>query len=298
MGALPRRWLKPLRSEMLTTQEFDRARRLALKLAGIDLFERHREVLARRSRRLGLEGRAFETLLNAVERGESTAIQQFLCLVTTKFTGFFRHPEHFETAAEHALNAVQQRGRACLWSAAVASGEEPYSLAMALIEKFQTEEPPVEILATDVDAGALSVAQHGEYGELSLRALTPTRRERFFVESEPGRRWSVTSPLRRLVRFETLNLIGSSWPVAGPFDVILCRNVLMYLQPRHREPVLERVASLLTLDGLLMLDPAEYPGRAERLFTRQSEGVYSRRPAAHSSPVECQSSRSQITDLI
>ncbi len=150
-------------------------------------------------------------------------------------------------------------------------------MAIALIEAFQTEQLPVEILATDIDAEALAAAERGEYGELSLRALTPARRDRFFVETQTGRRWTIRPGLRSTVAFAQLNLVNPSWPVVEPFDVIFCRNVLMYLQPVQRVPVLERMAGLLAPEGLLMLDPAEHPGRAEHLFVRHSEGVYSRR---------------------
>ena len=155
---------------MLTDAQFDRSRRLALRLAGIELCDRHRELLERRSRRLGVRDSAgLDSLLGAVEEGETTARQRFVCLLTTKFTGFFRHPRHFEIAAEHALRAADRRGRARLWSAAAATGEEPYSLAMALIEVFRRDDPPANILATDIDVEALAVAQQGEYGEPALR---------------------------------------------------------------------------------------------------------------------------------
>ena len=130
---------------MLTTQQFDRTRRLALHLAGVELVERHRELLSRRSGRLGfIRDEGWENFLHAVEAGESFAVEQFIRLLTTKFTSFFRHPQHFEVASEHALRLVQERGRARLWSAATATGEESWSLAMALVETFGTDDPPVE----------------------------------------------------------------------------------------------------------------------------------------------------------
>ena len=158
---------------MLTDQQFDRTRRLALRLTGINLFERHRELLDRRSRRLGMtDPGSFEALLHAAEDGDQRAGRQLIGLLTTNFTGFFRHPWHFQFAAEHALRAAQRRGVARLWSAAAATGEEPYSLAMALIELFRCDNPPVSILATDVDAEALAVARRGEYDERAVRPAT------------------------------------------------------------------------------------------------------------------------------
>jgi len=239
---------------------------------------RHRELLDRRSRRLGIrDGAGLDSLLNAAEKGEATATQQFLCLLTTKFTGFFRHPRHFTLAAEHALQAARQRGRACLWSAGAATGEEPWSLAMALIEVFDQDDPPAGIIATDVDVDALAIGRRGEYGEAALEALDPARRGRFFSETGVARRWNVTPALRRLVEFRALNLAGAAWSIEGPFDVIFCRNVLMYLETRRRCAALERMASRLAPDGLLLLDPAEHLGKAEHLFAPGAGGVYSLR---------------------
>jgi chemotaxis protein methyltransferase CheR len=267
---------------MLTSQQFDRTRRLASRLAGIELMERHRELLDRRSRHLGvLDSGGLDSLLDAVEEGETAASQKFVCLLTTKFTGFFRHPRQFDIATEHALRAARHRGRARLWSAAAATGEEPYSLAMALIERSHCDAPPASILATDVDLDALAVGRQGEYGEAALRALEPARRKRFFSAATVPRRWAIAPPVRRLVEFHSLNLVGASWPVDGPFDVIFCRNVLMYLEACHRYAVLERLASLLAPDGLLMIDPTEHLGKAGHLFTPDADAVYRRRGAAY-----------------
>src|SRR5262245_48971950 len=137
---------------MLSCQQFERARRLALDLVGIELAERHRELLARRSDRLDIrDGDGLDGLLSAVESNDPAAVQRFLRLLTTRFTGFFRHPQHFELATQHALHVARERGCARLWSAAAATGEEPWSLAMALIETFGCDDPPAKILATDVD---------------------------------------------------------------------------------------------------------------------------------------------------
>ena len=277
---------------MLTNEQFDQTRRLALRLAGIELFERHRQVLERRIRRLGIhDGAGFDALLNGAEKGDTHAGRQLIGLFTTNFTGFFRHPWHFQLAAEHALRTVDRRGEACLWSAAAATGEEPYSLAMALIEVFQRDDPPASILATDVDADALAVARKGEYEDRTLRSPIDGDREscglstdqvfRFFTRRDDSC-WSVKPAVRRLVEFREINLAEVPWPVEGCFDVIFCRNVLMYLEGGRRVEVLERLASLMAPDGLLMLDPTEYPKRAEKWFSVLASGVYTpRREPSH-----------------
>jgi chemotaxis protein methyltransferase CheR len=265
---------------MLTDAQFDRTRRLALRLTGIELLDRHRELLQRRCRRIQiLSPASLDALLSATEVGDPAAGRQFVSLITTKFTGFFRHPGHFGAATGHALVAAGRRGQAKLWSAATATGEEPCSLAMALIEAFRRDDPPVTILATDISEEALAVARRGEYGEAALGTLTPERRTRFSSEAVGTNRWRLTPAIRRLVEFRALNLVDPDWPIEGQFDVIFCRNVLMYLGARHRCSVLERMASLLAPDGLLMLDPTEHPGNAGHLFSPGAGGVYSLRHA-------------------
>jgi chemotaxis protein methyltransferase CheR len=253
-------------------------RRLALRLAGIELHGRHRELLGRRCRRIGiLRTSGLDALLEAAEDGDPAAGRQFVGLVTTKFTGFFRHPWHFDIAAEHALWAAHRRGRARLLSAAAATGEEAYSLAMALIEVFRRADPPAKVLATDISEEALAAARRGDYGEAALGALKSEQRARFFGESTGTARWHLAPAVQRLVEFRALNLIDPVWPIEGPFDVIFCRNVLMYLESDRRCPVLERMASLLAPGGVLIMDPAENPGRAGRLFGHGKDGIYTLR---------------------
>jgi chemotaxis protein methyltransferase CheR len=260
---------------MLSNQQFERTQRLALSLAGIELFERHRELLGRRSRRLGiLDSAGLDLLLAAAEDGDQEAARRLICLLTTKFTGFFRHPGHFDIAAQNALCAASSRGSARLWSAAAATGEEPYSLAMALIRAFHCDSPPVEIIATDLDTEALAVASRAEYPEAAVKALDAARRERFFHMPNVAGRWSLVSSVRKLVEFRQLNLSARVWPLNGPFDVIFCRNVLMYLEARCRCAALENIASLLAPEGLLILDPTEHLGRADHLFVSRGNGVY------------------------
>lgn len=256
---------------MLTDEQLDRARCLAVRLAGIELGDRHRELLQRRGARHGVpDGAAMDALLGAAESGDDEARRRFIGLITTAFTGFFRHPRHFELAAEHALGAAHRRGVARLWSAAAATGEEPYSLAMSLIEIFGRDDPPVTILATDINEAALSAARRGEYAG----PVPAAQRTRFFSPATDGRRWRISQAVRDLVEFRPLNLTDAAWPVAGPFDVVFCRNVLMYLEAGRRGPVLERITSVLAPDGMLLLDPAEHLGNAAPRFTGGAEGVY------------------------
>src|SRR5262245_27858882 len=263
----------------LTHEQFERARRLALGLAGIELVDRHRELLERRTGCLAMPD-SVDTWLHAAEHGDPDACRRLIQLLTTNFTAFFRHPWHFHLAAEHALWAAHQRGPARLWSAAAATGEEPYSLALALIEVFRRDDPPVTILATDIDEAALAVARDATYDESAVTALPPVHHARFIDEPVVRGRRRLHPAVRRLVEFRQLNLTDVAWPIDGVFDVVFCRNVLMYLETGHRYAVLERIASLLRPGGLLLLDPSEHLGGATPLFVDRGNGAYTRRAAA------------------
>lgn len=266
---------------MLTEDQFERVRRLASRLAGIELAERHRELLHRRTRRSGiLDEAGLNSLLRAAEAGESAASARLVSLLTTKFTTFFRHPRHFELAMQRARQGVDRTGSASVWSAGTATGEEAWSLAMAIRDAFPEDPSAVQLLATDIDREALAVAQAAEYGETALATLPAERRERHFQAAVGNGRWTVRPELRSLARFEARNLIDTHWPGEAAFDVIFCRNVLMYLAGDHRQAVLRRLAARLHPEGLLMLDPAEHLGPAEAWFARVDDGVY----RLHSSP--------------
>jgi len=256
--------------------QFERMRRLSLALAGIELADRHRELLSYRCRRLKIDNAAsLDALLASSEQGDVPARRRFIGLVTTRHTAFFRNPSHFAIACERVTEAIRCRGTARLWSAAAATGEEPYSLAISVIENLNRSDPPVTILATDINAETLAVAASGEFNDAALRAIDAERHARFFSEPVGAGRWRISTEVRHMVEFQSLNLVDAIWPVEGPFDVIFCRNVLMYLEARHRESVLRRMASLITPGGLLILDPAEYPGPAQHLFGPGRNGVYS-----------------------
>jgi len=218
----------------------------------------------------------FDTLLNAADHGDARAGRQLDRTAHHPFYRLLSSSRHFDLAAEHALWAVHRRGTALLWSAAAATGEEPYSLAMALIDIFKRNNPPVTILATDIDEDALAVARQGEYAEPAVSRLeadhrcdSSTRRGYAALAHQPG-----GSRPGGISRFEPDR---SAWPLEGPFDVVFCRNVLMYLEACHRYAVLERIASVLAPEGILILDPTEHLGKAGHLFAHRADGIYSSR---------------------
>lgn len=175
-------------------------------------------------------------------------------------TFFLREPGELEAIDWHRLLAGAQRrgaGEINVWVAACASGEEAYSVALLATEAFGHGRPPVSILATDISTGALRRAERGVYSERSVRELSPERRDRFFVPA--GKSSRVGDQLRSLVHLRRHNLVAEPAPPAGatPFDLILCRNVLIYFGADTAERVVGSLRSALHPGGDLILGAAD-----------------------------------------
>ena len=166
-------------------------------------------------------------------------------------TYFYRHPEQL-----HALAGLLREHPEPLriWSAGCASGEEPYSMAMALLDAGRGGRGDA-IIATDVSERALRSARAGVYNAWSLRRMPPHVRSGH-LEGEG--QWRVSDKARALVELRRHNLVADP-PPPGPFDAVLCRNVLIYFEPPTAAAILYRLASALTPGGFLVLSPVELP---------------------------------------
>jgi chemotaxis protein methyltransferase CheR len=199
----------------------------------------------------------------------SELLSRLIDEVTVRETFFLRQREELEAVEWPALLASAHsagRDRISVWVAACASGEEAYSLALLACAAFGTSEPPVSILATDISAAALESAHRGSYGPRSLRAVPERDRERYFAAE--GDRLSVGPELRDLVTFARHNLVADEIPPAGfgQFELIACRNVLIYFEGEVIERVLRSLESALAPSGMLLLGAADrLCGSARRL---------------------------------
>ncbi|QIZ77253.1 CheR family methyltransferase [Ferrimonas lipolytica] len=181
--------------------------------------------------------------------------------MTTNETFWFRDGYPFELFKEQLLpELAKQKRRPRVWSAACSTGQEPYSLAMAL-QEFRQRNPgkltlPPEIIATDLDTKVLSQAQTGSYDSLAMaRGLSPERSRQFF-DSQPDGKHQVNQATRSLVSFRRLNLFDS-YALLGKFDVIYCRNVLIYFSADSKRQILRQFAAALNPGGYLMLGASE-----------------------------------------
>lgn len=211
---------------------------------------------------LGLEGAA-EVIAHLRERGEARVRQAVVDAFTTNETSFFREPGAFAALEEHILPGLIEARRPLrrlrIWSAACSTGQEPYSVAMLLLERFpELDGWEVEIVGSDVASDAVAVALAAEYGEAELgRGLTPERRARF-VQVHPGGRGGHLRPeVTRRVRFQRANLNDPTTLPDGPFDLVLLRNVLIYFTEARKRAVLKAVCDRLGPSGVLLLGGAE-----------------------------------------
>jgi len=259
-----------------TPRDFARVRELIYKQAGISLGESKQEmVYSRLARRLRAQGiNSFEAYLDRLESGvDSEEWEAFTNALTTNLTSFFREEHHFPILAEHIRRA---KAPLSIWCSASSTGEEPYSIAMTVCEAFGTLTPPVSIVATDIDTNVLATASNGVYPLERVDKLAQERVKHFFQRGKGDRSGMVRvrPELRQLITFKPLNLLGSSWPVSGPFDVIFCRNVMIYFDKPTQSRILSRFVPLMKPDGLLFAGHSENFMYASDSFKLRGKTVY------------------------
>ena len=261
----------------LSDAEFAQVRRLIYEHAGISLSDSKREMvysrLARRLRDKGLK--SFRDYLQLLEQNDAEEWELFTNALTTNLTSFFREAHHFPLLAEHI--GQQKGGRpVLLWCAASSTGEEPYSMAMTMVELYGSFKTPVKILATDVDTNVLATAESGVYSRERVERLSPAQLKRFFQSGTGANadKVRVREELREMVTFRQLNLLDKTWPVRGPFDAIFCRNVMIYFDKETQYEILRKFVPLMRPDALLFAGHSESFYHAADLFKSRGKTVY------------------------
>ena len=197
---------------------------------------------------------------NGSERLDDVLVRKLIDALTVKESYFLRQPAELRVLDWPRMLAqarAQGRDRIRVWSAACANGEEPYTLAMLASDAFAPRNPPVDVLGTDIAASALARAEAGVYGAQALRRLDDLARSRFFEPAAEGH--AVAGRLRSMVRFGSHNLARDPYPPVGerPFDLIVCRNVLIYFEPFALEHVARWLPRALAPGGRLVLGAAD-----------------------------------------
>jgi chemotaxis protein methyltransferase CheR len=261
----------------LTAEDFARVATLLRAASGIHLgagkesFVRAR--LAGRVRALGLpDYRAYIDLLARDPGGAEMELA--IDLLSTGKTSFFREARHFEFLAE--LIKQEPRKKLRIWSAACSTGEEPYSIAMTLAHcGALLPYCNARVLATDICRHALTTARAGAYRKNALGDVPPELRARFLEDGPAVDGASVVATVKQLVAFARLNLM-EPWPMRGPFDVIFCRNVMIYFDRETQTLLVERMRQLLAPGGFLIIGLAESLSPLQHEYTDHAPSVYRR----------------------
>ena len=254
---------------VFTAEDFRNIAQILHSYAGIALNEGKAALvysrLAKRLRSLGLRSfRDYCALVQGIDGVDER--QAMTAALTTNVTRFYREPHHFDHLRDQVMPELVERarkgGRVRLWSAACSNGQEPYSMAMTVLSVLpEAADLDVRILATDIDPNMVAEGAVGVYSEEALEPAPQMLRHRFFdKEAGPGGQTmlSANSTLRELVSFRELNLIGD-WPMRGKFDVIFCRNVVIYFDDATQELVWKRFTPLMHPGATL------YIGHSERV---------------------------------
>ncbi|MGD0917909.1 MAG: protein-glutamate O-methyltransferase [Thermodesulfobacteriota bacterium] len=245
----------------LEKAQFEKISQLVYRLTGINLHPGKQELvkarLTKRLRVLGLED--FNAYMEYLKRddpeGELVAMIEAM---TTNKTSFFREPQHFDYLCRKIVPGLRNR-KIRVWCAGCSSGEEAYSGVILLNEAIQdSTQWDIRILATDLSSHMVARARNGIYDASHLRDVPPLLISKYFacVETSPVRRYQVIEPLRRYVHFARLNLMGE-WPMRGPFDVIFCRNVMIYFDKPAQQQLVNRFWKLLKPGGHLFVGHSE-----------------------------------------
>jgi chemotaxis protein methyltransferase CheR len=245
--------------------EFEFIRHVVFENAGIALGPNKRQLvqgrLARRLRELQLP--SYEAYCDHLREAGPEELVGLINAITTNVTAFFRENHHFDALASYMLPEALQRNRHSrrvrIWSAGCSSGEEAYSIAMVAREALPSGQKwDLKILATDIDSDMVATAQRGVYPLERLAAVSETRLRRHFRKGvrEHAGTAKVAPEVAQLVTFRTLNLMHA-WPMRGPFDIVFCRNVMIYFDQATRERLVERFADMIVPDGYLCLGHSE-----------------------------------------
>ncbi|AKZ62981.1 chemotaxis protein CheR [Herbaspirillum hiltneri N3] len=259
MKPAPQNKLDSVKEFDFTNRDFDRVRDLIYKRAGIALAESKQEmVYSRLARRLRATGIAsFVQYLDMLERGGDTdEWEAFTNALTTNLTSFFRESHHFPILADFVKTLKEP---ATVWCSAASTGEEPYTIAMTLCEAYGTLTPPAQIIATDIDTNVLATGANGVYPIERIDKLSPERIKKFFLRGKGNQEGyvRVRPELRKLVTFKQLNLLADGWPLTGQFDVIFCRNVMIYFDKPTQSKILSRFVPLMKPHALLFAGHSE-----------------------------------------
>jgi chemotaxis protein methyltransferase CheR len=248
----------------LDANDYEEFRRYLEKACGIVLGDNKQYLVTSRLNRLLQEYKlgSLSELLAAIRGGKSRELaDRIIEAMTTNETSWFRDIHPYNTLKERILPefSASKKSPLRIWSAACSSGQEPYSISM-VINEFQMSNPgklnaDIQIIATDISPAILRAAEKGHYDDMSMaRGLSPERKKRYFKETPTY--WQVNPIVSSKVQFRQLNLL-QSYALMGRFDVIFCRNVLIYFSSQLKKEIITKMCNALNPGGYLFLGGSE-----------------------------------------
>jgi chemotaxis protein methyltransferase CheR len=260
-----------------TTADFEKVRKALYQMSGINLVDSKKQLvysrLARRLRALKISEFSKYLVFMDADKGEQ---EEFVNALTTNLTAFFREEHHFSILANYVKKIKNQKHSLRIWCAASSTGEEPYSIAIAVAEAYGTLCPPVEIIASDIDSKVLRDASTGIYTAQRLESVSLDRKKQFFQRGKGVNAGNarVAPELRKLIEFRQLNLLDAAWNLNGSFDVIFCRNVMIYFDKPTQLKLLERMIKYLNPEGLYIAGHSESFSHATHLVRLVDKTTY------------------------
>lgn len=265
----------------LSDDDFYKLRDIIYNEAGIKLGDVKKILmqsrLIKRLRDLRLENftEYYEYLINNFEDEKIN----FINSITTNKTDFFRENDHFEYMKSKILPDFEKKNERELriWSAGCSTGEEPYTVAITLFEYFNGKVPPeFLILATDIDTQVLEKAQDGKYASDHLADVDPKYLKNYFMHesNEKGEFYRVKDQLKKVIYFRRLNLLQDEYPMKKKFDIIFCRNVIIYFDRETQKKLFDKYHKYLKDDGYLLIGHSENITSITDKFTLAGRTIY------------------------
>lgn len=263
----------------MTEEDFWSLSKLAYQHTGIVLAEHKKNLvygrLSRRIRNLGLAN--FNDYIELIKDGQHNEFDAFLNAITTNLTSFFREMHHFDFLRDTVFPELLRKkdSKIRIWSAGCSTGDEPYSISMTLADHFKNP-GKVKILATDLDANVLQHGRLGVYDQARVEGLPKELLRRHFRRDRENGSVLVKDHIKEPVVFNRLNLLAE-WPMKGQFDVIFCRNVLIYFDKETQAKLINRYTGCLKSRGYLIIGHSENISRLSNDFEFIGQTIYQKR---------------------
>lgn len=267
----------------LTSKDFAYFAKKIYELAGIHLPSNDKNIslvqnrLSRLLRRHELS--SYSALADKIEKGGPLIIDEFISSLTTNKTHFFREEAHFEFLEKELPNHFKDHNELRIWCAASSTGQEPYTLAITLLESLSSQQASrSRILATDIDTDILAKAAAGEYSEQEMQGLDAHLRQKYFLrQASKDKSFRAADSISSMIDFARFNLITGNYKFNKPFDFIFCRNVLIYFDPPTTRKVIESLGKCLRPGGHLIIGhsesgtqvPADLKGIAQAVYRKE-----------------------------